>query len=132
LNFFAKGSLQASFWADAISRRYSLVLASSVFLVGSLFQTFSFSFGSLTAGRAIGGLGIGAMSMLSPLYMSEISPAELRGAILALEQLSIVSGVVLGFWFGFATRNSDYRRWDDEYYRVSLIMDDVYSARLDL
>lgn len=72
------------------------------------------------------------MSMLSPLYMSEISPAELRGAILALEQLSIVSGVVLGFWFGFATRNSDYRRWDDEYYRVSLIMDDVYSARLDL
>lgn len=45
-------------------------------------------------------------SMLSPLYMAEISPPELRGSLMALEQLAIVFGVVLGFWTGFATRNS--------------------------
>lgn len=43
--------------------------------------------------------------MLSPLYMAEISPPELRGSLLALEQLAIVLGVVVGFWTGFLTRN---------------------------
>lgn len=43
--------------------------------------------------------------MLSPLYMAEISPPEVRGSLLALEQLSIVLGVVFGFWTGFVTRS---------------------------
>lgn len=45
-------------------------------------------------------------SMLSPLYMAEISPPEVRGSLMALEQLSIVLGVVFGFWTGFMTRES--------------------------
>lgn len=45
-------------------------------------------------------------STLSPLYMAEISPPEVRGSLLALEQFSIVLGCVLGFWTGFLTRNS--------------------------
>ena len=44
--------------------------------------------------------------MLSPLYMAEISPPEVRGSLMALEQLSIVLGVVFGFWTGFITRDS--------------------------
>jgi hypothetical protein len=44
--------------------------------------------------------------MLSPLYMAEISPPELRGSLMALEQLAIVLGVVFGFWTGFLTRHS--------------------------
>lgn len=44
--------------------------------------------------------------MLSPLYMAEISSPELRGSLMALEQLAIVLGVVFGFWTGFITRNS--------------------------
>jgi hypothetical protein len=47
-------------------------------------------------------------SMLAPLYMAEISPPELRGSLMALEQLSIVVGIVLGFWLGFFTRNSRF------------------------
>ena len=43
--------------------------------------------------------------MLSPLYMAEISPPEVRGSLMALEQFSIVLGAVLGFWTGFCTRN---------------------------
>jgi hypothetical protein len=46
--------------------------------------------------------------MLAPLYMAEISPPELRGSLMALEQLSIVFGIVLGFWLGFFTRNSQF------------------------
>jgi hypothetical protein len=44
--------------------------------------------------------------MLSPLYMAEISSPELRGSLMALEQLAIVLGVVFGFWTGFITRHS--------------------------
>ena len=47
--------------------------------------------------------------MLTPLYMAEISPPEVRGSLMALEQLSIVLGVVLGFWVGFWTRNGEIR-----------------------
>lgn len=43
--------------------------------------------------------------MLAPLYMAEISPPEVRGSLMALEQFSIVLGAVLGFWTGFVTRN---------------------------
>lgn len=46
--------------------------------------------------------------MLSPLYLAEISPPEVRGSLMALEQLAIVSGVVLGFWTGFFTRDCMY------------------------
>ena len=46
------------------------------------------------------------LSMLCPLYMAEISPPELRGSLMALEQFSIVLGVVFGFWTGFLTRSS--------------------------
>lgn len=43
--------------------------------------------------------------MLAPLYMAEISPPEVRGSLMALEQFSIVLGVVFGFWTGFLTRD---------------------------
>lgn len=46
--------------------------------------------------------------MLSPLYMAEISPPEVRGSLMALEQLAIVLGVVFGFWTGFFTRGRVY------------------------
>ena len=48
-------------------------------------------------------------SMLCPLYMAEISPPEFRGALMAMEQFSIVLGCVLGFWLGFFTREGTCR-----------------------
>ena len=45
--------------------------------------------------------------MLCPLYISEMASPETRGSLISLEQFSIVFGVVLGFWVGFATRNVD-------------------------
>lgn len=75
-----------------------------VFTIGSLFQCAAHRTGDLVLGRTIGGVGIGALSMLSPLYMAEISPPEVRGSLMALEQLAIVLGVVVGFWTGFFTR----------------------------
>ncbi|KAH7921651.1 general substrate transporter [Leucogyrophana mollusca] len=98
------GALSAGVLADSYSRRHSIFLASIVFCIGSGLQCGARSLNDLILGRAIGGFGVGALSMLSPLYMAEISPPELRGSLMALEQLAIVFGVVCGFWTGFLTR----------------------------
>ncbi|KIK97634.1 hypothetical protein PAXRUDRAFT_824743 [Paxillus rubicundulus Ve08.2h10] len=99
------GALSSGILADKYSRRHSIFLASVIFCIGSGLQAGARSLNDLIIGRAIGGFGVGALSMLAPLYMAEISPPELRGSLIALEQLAIVLGVVFGFWIGFLTRN---------------------------
>ncbi|KAG8826877.1 hypothetical protein FRC19_006996 [Serendipita sp. 401] len=101
------GALEAGIFADKYSRRSSIILASVIFCVGSLFQTVASSVEVLMLGRAVGGVGIGALSMLCPLYISEMASPETRGSLISLEQFSIVFGVVLGFWAGFLTRSLD-------------------------
>ncbi|KAF9262631.1 general substrate transporter [Marasmius fiardii PR-910] len=98
------GALTAGVLTDKYSRRSSIFVACLIFCIGSAFQCGATNLGYLFVGRAVGGIGVGALSMLSPLYMAEISPPEVRGSLLALEQFSIVLGVVLGFWLGFFTR----------------------------
>ncbi|KIM71935.1 hypothetical protein PILCRDRAFT_830062 [Piloderma croceum F 1598] len=99
------GALICGILADRFSRRNSIFVACVVFCIGSGLQCGARSLSDLVLGRAIGGLGVGALSMLSPLYMAEISPPEVRGSLMALEQFAIVLGVVLGFWTGFLTRS---------------------------
>ena len=90
--------------ADMISRKYSIVVAVTIFTVGSVLQTASISYAMLVTARLIGGIGIGMLSMVAPLYISEISPPEIRGSLLVLEELSIVMGIVVAFWITYGTR----------------------------
>ncbi|KAF9482000.1 general substrate transporter [Pholiota conissans] len=99
------GALSAGVYTDKYSRGKSIVAACIVFCIGSSFQCFAQQLSHIFIGRALGGIGVGALSMLSPLYMAEISPPEVRGSLMALEQFSIVLGVVFGFWSGFMTRD---------------------------
>ncbi|KAL9128527.1 MAG: hypothetical protein Q9217_002823 [Psora testacea] len=98
------GALNQGWIADKISRKYSIVVAVCIFTVGSILQTAAVDYAMLTVGRLIGGIGIGMLSMVAPLYISEISPAEIRGALLVLEELSIVTGIVVAFWITYGTR----------------------------
>lgn len=58
----------------------------------------------LVVARLIGGIGIGMLSMVAPLYISEIAPPEIRGALLVLEEFSIVTGIVIAFWITYGTQ----------------------------
>lgn len=98
------GALNQGWIADKYSRKNSITIAVAIFIVGAILQTSAVDYAMLTIARLIGGLGIGMLSMVAPLYISEISPPEIRGALLALEELSIVTGIVIAFWITYGTR----------------------------
>ncbi|KAI7158215.1 general substrate transporter [Hortaea werneckii] len=98
------GALNQGWIADKYSRKYSIVIAVVVFTIGSALQTGAVDYAMLTVARFIGGLGIGMLSMVAPLYISEISPPEIRGTLLVLEEFSIVTGIVIAFWITYGTR----------------------------
>ena len=65
--------------------------------------------------RIIGGVGVGAASMLSPLYISEISPAEKRGSLVSLYQLGIVLGIIIVYFCNYLVSQSGDEAWNIEY-----------------
>lgn len=71
------GALNQGWIADMISRRYSILVAVGIFTVGSVLQTAAVEYGMLTFARFVGGFGIGMLSMVAPLYISEISKFSL-------------------------------------------------------
>ena len=81
--------------ADTISRKWALSIVAGIFIVGAIMQTAAPDFAVLVAGRTITGVGVGTMALGAPLYISEIAPPQIRGALLVLESISIVSGVVI-------------------------------------
>ncbi|KAL1640214.1 hypothetical protein SLS58_007165 [Diplodia intermedia] len=91
--------------ADLISRKRALTVVVVIFNIGAVMQTAAQSYGVLVAGRTIGGIGVGTLAMGAPIYISEIAPPNLRGTLLVLESISIVTGVVSSFWITYGTRH---------------------------
>ncbi|KAF5596645.1 monosaccharide transporter [Fusarium subglutinans] len=98
------GAINQGWISDWISRKRSLMVAVVVFTIGSTLQTAAVNYAMLVVGRFIGGIGIGQLSMVVPLYIAEISPPEIRGALLVFEELSIVIGIVVAFWITYGTK----------------------------
>ncbi|ORY74340.1 putative MFS monosaccharide transporter [Protomyces lactucae-debilis] len=98
------GAANQGWIADKYSRRYSMLIAIVWFVIGSIIQTAAIDYAMLAAGRFLGGIAIGMLSMVAPLYMSEIAPPEIRGILLVLEEWSIVFGIVLAYWVTYGTR----------------------------
>lgn len=68
------------------------------FVIGAILQTSSFSYAQLVVGRLVGGLGVGLLSAVAPMYISEIAPPNIRGALLAMEATTINGGIVIMFY----------------------------------
>lgn len=81
-----------------------MMIASSVFLVGGTIMTAAMGrLGMIYAGRAIAGLGIGASSMVVPVYISETAPPSIRGRLIGIFEIASQGGGMLGFWINYAT-----------------------------
>jgi MFS transporter, SP family, sugar:H+ symporter len=100
------GCAIGAWFAGQIADRYGRVrvmsLAALAFAVSALGTGFSLSIWDLAFWRLIGGLGVGAASVIAPTYIAEISPAYLRGRLGSLQQLAIVSGIFVSLLVDYA------------------------------
>lgn len=81
--------------SDRFGRKRLLILAAFLFAISSLGTASAQTFNAFVVWRITGGMAIGLASNLSPLYISEVSPADLRGRLVSLNQLNIVIGILL-------------------------------------
>jgi sugar porter (SP) family MFS transporter len=87
------GALVAGVLSDKFGRKRLLIVSALIFAVTSLGNALAATFTSFIAWRIFGGVAIGMASSLSPMYISEIAPARMRGRLVAVNQLTIVIGV---------------------------------------
>ena len=89
--------------ADALGRGATISATAAIFVVGSFWTGLAHSPLSLIAGRVVVGIAVGGVSVAVPLYLSEIAPAKIRGAVVTLNQLALVFGVLCSYlvsaWF---------------------------------
>lgn len=99
------GVLMNGYVADALGRRASVVIGCILFNIGVIIQAVArdADYGYILGGRFVIGLGVGVLSMVVPLYNSEISRAEIRGANTAIYQLSITFGIMISYWITYGT-----------------------------
>ncbi|KAK5172041.1 uncharacterized protein LTR77_003678 [Saxophila tyrrhenica] len=99
------GALIAGPIADRLGRRPTLMLAACLAIIGTIMQ--SAAMGEIAAiyvGRFIAGLGVGAASMVTPLYISENAPRAIRGGLTGIYQLFITMGIMLAFWINYGCK----------------------------
>ncbi|KAI5917907.1 putative hexose transport-related protein [Camillea tinctor] len=99
------GTLLSGFMAEAISRKYGILVAVSVFSIGVVIQATAQSGGHnvILAGRFVTGMGVGSLAAIVPIYNSEVAPPEVRGALVALQQFAITFGIMISFWIDYGT-----------------------------
>ena len=91
------GAFFAGRLADLIGRRNTMMLAAALFLAGALVQGFAGSQIIFVIARICGGMAVGAASVLSPAYISEVAPAEIRGRLTTVQQIMISTGLTAAF-----------------------------------
>src|SRR2546421_4759462 len=91
------GAAVAGRLSDRLGRRRLIIIAAIIFTGGSLLAALAPSVAVLIAARFILGLAVGSAALVVPLYLAEIAPAEERGAITSLNQMMIVSGILVAF-----------------------------------
>jgi len=105
------GCIIAGKIADKKGRRPGLLMAASVFGISSLFMAFAPNRDLFITARFMAGIGVGMASMLSPMYIAEIAPAEYRGRMVAINQLTIVMGILITNLVNYSLRNTGDDAW---------------------
>jgi len=107
------GCLFAGGFTDRYGRKPGLLIAAFIFAVSSAGMAFSNGFNFFITMRFAAGIGVGMASMLSPMYIAEVSPAHVRGRNVAINQLTIVIGILVTNLvnYNLADKGVDAWRW---------------------
>jgi len=97
--------------SDRIGRRRLMLVSAVLFLVSAVGCALPRTITAFVIFRFIGGLGIGSAAVLSPLYIAEIAPARVRGALVSVNQLAIVTGILLAYFVNWAFAGAGPANW---------------------
>ena len=106
------GTLFAGRLSDKYGRKKVLLLSGLLFTISALGSAIPDNLTQFVIARFIGGLGVGSASMLSPLYISEIAPAKIRGMLVTLYQLAIVFGINIIYIVNYLIVNTHDQEWN--------------------
>ncbi len=100
------GAFAAGRLADWLGRRSVMMLAAVAFLAGALVQGFAPAQWLFVLARVVGGMAVGAASVLSPAYISEVAPANIRGRMTTAQQVMIITGLTAAFVVNYVLAQS--------------------------
>ncbi len=101
----AAGAFSAGRLADVVGRKKVMMLSAVLFFISALLAGVAGSSAIFIVARLIGGLGVGAASVLSPAYISEVTPAAIRGRLASVQQIMIITGLTGAFVANWALAN---------------------------
>merc|ERR1712029_818653 len=110
------GAIIAGDVADIIGRKWTIIVGCLIYIVGVVLQVATNGLGLIVAGRLVAGIGVGFESAIVILYMSEICPRKVRGALVAGYQFCITIGIMLASIVVYATED----RTDTGAYRIPI------------
>lgn len=102
----ALGGVTLAKFGDVLGRKKGLIIVMVVYMAGIAVQISSFHWVQFLTGRIVAGLAVGAVSVLSPMFIAETSPSEIRGVLVSCYQLMITFGILLGYITTFGTVSS--------------------------
>lgn len=113
------GALIAGGLSDKFGRKRLLIVSAFLFAITSLGNALAPDFTIFVAWRILGGVAIGLASSLSPMYIAEIAPAQMRGKLVAINQLTVVIGILLAQVINWSLGRNLPALASDEYIRNS-------------
>ncbi|KAK4961134.1 hypothetical protein LTR10_001624 [Elasticomyces elasticus] len=120
------GALAAGDVADTIGRKWTVIAGCAIYIVGVILQVATNGLGLIVAGRLVAGLGVGFESAIVILYMSEICPKKVRGALVAGYQFCITIGLLLASCVAYGTENIN----SDSSYRIPIGLQFIFGVVL--
>jgi SP family arabinose:H+ symporter-like MFS transporter len=112
----AIGSALAGLLADVFGRRALMIVVALVFAATSIATGMADTFIHFNIARFLGGIAVGAVSLVAPMYVAEVAPASLRGRMGALYQTAIVIGILASYFINYALRNGGPDSWRHMFY----------------
>jgi SP family arabinose:H+ symporter-like MFS transporter len=96
---------------DRYGRKKLLLVVAALFALTSIATALAPGFTAFVTARFLGGLAVGGVSLLSPLYVSEVSPPTIRGRMGTLYQMSIITGIIVSYGINYLLRNTGPNNW---------------------
>lgn len=98
--------------SDRLGRKPALVLAGLLFLISAIGTALPGSFAGFVLFRVLGGVGVGIASMASPIYIAEVTPADIRGRMVSVNQFAIISGMLIIYFVNYFIARQGDQEWN--------------------